>query len=217
MQFDALFIMHFKAFYEPQLQLTKNYWCPQNANKSQVRYKIVNFSNNTVALLDISLLVAFLTLRQQKLSPFISLLHLLYWFYRLVHGFFSVLLAIQLLLFQRCQYFMLLKAIAKSNGIFYAIATNNCKKEQFDSIIAILNFWSTNDIYADYYFQEQILRFVINRGSLRSKKIFGKVKNFVSKIFWYSAIGQIDFKQYICKRINISRKLQHLNGTHIFF
>ena len=46
------------------------------------------------------LVIALPTLRQQKLSLLITLLQFLYEFFRLVHGFFSVLLPIQLLLIQ---------------------------------------------------------------------------------------------------------------------
>ena len=62
------------------------------------------------------LVIALPTLRQQKLSLLISLLQFLYEFCRLVHGFFSYCFPYSY------RSFTLLKALAKSNSNFFAIA-----------------------------------------------------------------------------------------------
>ena len=94
------------------------------------------------------LVIALQTLRQQKLSLLIPLLQFLYKFCRLVHGFFSVLLPIQLSLFQllrqqQLSLFYALKAIAKSKSTHIAIAFKSdsftgSNREKFNKAIAIL-------------------------------------------------------------------------------
>ena len=64
------------------------------------------------------LIIALPTLRSQKLSLLISLLQFMYYFCRLVHAFFSILLPIQLSLFQllrqqQLSFFYTLKGVSE--------------------------------------------------------------------------------------------------------
>ena len=81
------------------------------------------------------LVIALPTLRQQKLSLLISLLQFLYEFCRLVHGFFSVLLPIQLSASNywdsnSCRSFSLLKTIAKRLPLLFANSFKSIKERQ---------------------------------------------------------------------------------------
>ena len=86
------------------------------------------------------LVIALPTLRQQMLSLLMSSLKFFSKFCRLVYGFFSVLLPIQLSLFQLlrqhcCRPFTLLKALAKSNGNLFAIAFKSEKERQLSLLL----------------------------------------------------------------------------------
>ena len=98
-------------------------------------HSFFQYCESNIGLFSIAshLVIALPTLQQQKLWLLILLLQFLYNFCRLVYGFFSILLLIQLSLFQLLRQFSLfyaLKGIAKSNGNLFAIAFKSKKERQ---------------------------------------------------------------------------------------
>ena len=89
------------------LQSTKIILVPRKSDTILVHYQNTNFfqyCNSNIGLFSIAphKVIALPTLRSQKLTYLTSLLHFLYRFCLLVHGFFSILLPVLLSLFNYC-------------------------------------------------------------------------------------------------------------------